>query len=123
MKSMEKIKRVLGEITNESFHFLINLVEIVFKIIIIFGSITSMILLFKMFPGTALLIFKPLTMVFKTLFLIFKIVLFIFFLSGYFFIILWVYTEGKEIRKRYLDEVVNELKKRLKKKNARRKNR
>ena len=82
-----------------------------------FGSLASILLLYKMFPDTALILYEPFLLVFNIVFMLIKIAgAFIFlFLVAYFIISVVdlfedIKKDNEVKRKKFIDEIVNKLK-------------
>ncbi len=126
MFKFEKLKENIKNIISFLFNLLVIFANVAITVIFMFGAISSLILLYKLFPETALTIFKPL-LTLSVMFL--KIIKFLIYLILTFGFIYWVFLVHDLIKKtikeskikmeikreKFLNELAKKLNKRSKK--------
>lgn len=114
----DRMLKTLVSLIEGGFSFLIALVDIIFKVILLIGALTSMALLYKLFPDIAVPIYTALLPVFEILFFIIKIV--VIFLIAFLIAFIFFSFEkmGKDIikkrergKKEFIDELIVRMKK------------
>lgn len=124
---LDKIKKSLGNIFSLLFRLLVTLCNIFITIFLIFGAAAAIILLYKMFPETSVILLKPLLVVSLVIFKIIKIVFIIFYFLGIGYLVCYLYglldklfsRQKKRMIKRknkFIDDLVKKLKKEINKK-------
>lgn len=115
---MENIREIIEKSISTVLDFIIFGFNVLLTFFMVLGSIASMVLLYKMFPDTALIFLKPMFLVldFFTTFLQASLILLFILGLGYLWILIGDY--GKRIhkrreidRKKFLDEVVRKINK------------
>ena len=122
MKTIE-IKETITIFLSASFQIFISFVNIAVLVLLMFGSLASILLLYQMFPDTALILYEPLLLVFNVMFMLIKITgtLVLLFLLLYFIIsIVDIFEDAKKDnelkRRKFMNEIVSKLKSEMKKK-------
>jgi polyferredoxin len=122
-KKINKLKNVFDNIIHILFLVIGELLRIGIMVFIGFGAIASMLLLYKIFPETATILFAPLIIIFEVLYKIFLVLLtgILVFGSAYLIICLSEFfkkeTKKQELKKKqFITDIARELKKDSKKK-------
>jgi len=122
-KKINKLKNVFDNIIHILFLVIGELLRIGIMVFIGVGAIASMLLLYKIFPETATILFAPLIITFEVLYKIFLVLLtgILVFGSAYLIICLSEFfkkeTKKQELKKKqFITDIARELKKDSKKK-------
>ncbi len=114
----KKIKEVIKETISFVFNFIITGVNLMITIFLLFGAFTSMVLLLKMFPETALILLKPAILVFDIFMNFFYVAVFILLILGMIYLVFELVDIIRRIdnkrdmeRKKFLDDVVKKINK------------
>lgn len=120
---MEKIEKSIVDLIGFMFNFVIAIFELVITVIIAFGAIAAFFLLYKMFPDTALLLFDPMFLILGILSKILwagAITVLILFVILVIVLVAQLIDEREKKmkirRNKFIDEIVEKLKKGNKKK-------
>lgn len=119
---LEKIKESIGNIFHSFFVLLGTIINIFITVFIMFGAAAGIILLYKMFPETALILMKPLLVVSLVIIKIIQITIAVLFLLSIIYLVMYVIhffdeqqkrlNKKRELdRKKFMDEVVRRLNK------------
>ncbi len=114
---IKKIRHFLDRGISALLNLLVSIVNLVITAFMLFGSLAAIILLYKMFPLTGLIVLKPMLVVFGILLKLFYVVLMLLLVLG----IIYFYTEIEEFiqkmhkkrknnREKFMNEVVAKLK-------------
>ena len=104
------------------FYYFTAFIDIIFKVILLIGALTSMTLLYKMFPDIAIPIYTALLPVFEIFLFIFKIMILLLLV----FLLVFVYFSFEKMgndmikkrekrKKEFMNELIIKLKKEIKK--------
>lgn len=118
---LDTIIKSVGNTVRISFGLLVTLINIFITVFFMFGAAAAIILLFKMFPETSLILMKPLLVVSLVIFKIFKIVFLIlyFLIVGYGVMYFFRLFDGlfsrqkkrmEKKKKKFMDDLVKKLK-------------
>ena len=118
---LDTIIKSIGNTIRISFGLLVTLINIFITVFFMFGAAAAIILLFKMFPETSLILIKPLLVVSLVIFKIFKIVFWIlyFLIVGYGVMYFFRLFDGlfsrqkkrmEKKNKKFMDDLVKKLK-------------
>ena len=120
---LEKGEEISKEITRSVFEILLFILRVIIKIVIIVGAMSAIIIIYKMFPETALLYLNPLYEMLKFIGIISKVLFIIFGISGGFYIAFCMlyFLENhsnklKKKREKQREKFLNDLVKKLNKK-------
>ncbi len=120
---LEKVKGIIGQIISWGFNFIVSIVNILITFVILFGALASTVLLYKMFPDTALIYLKPMILILSLFMKIFYVSLFILATLGACYLVFEVMGCFKRMdkkrdieRKKFLDDVVKKITREMKNK-------
>jgi len=58
-KKIDRLKNIFGNITSELFLLIGIIIRTILMVFIVFGAVSSMLLLYKLFPEIAIILFAP----------------------------------------------------------------
>ena len=111
-KKINKLKNVFDNIIHILFLVIGDMLRIGIMVFIGFGAIASMLLLYKIFPETATILFAPLIITFEVLYKIFLVLLIGILVFGSAYLIICLSLKKKQ----FITDIARELKKDSKKK-------
>ena len=123
---IDNAKNIIKKIGIVFFRLFADFIDLGIKIIIMFGAICSMILLYKMFPETALIAFRTFGVVINILFNFLRVFFAGIIICLYVYVVLHLFQFFCDIieekkkknsarKKRFMDHLVKKIKKELKK--------
>lgn len=123
----KKLKKSIKEIISFLFNLLVGIVNVAVTVILIFGAMASLVLLYKLFPETALTILKPLFTLSVMFLTIIKFLIYLLLTWMFIYVIFLIYglmkktirelNIQKEIkREKFLNDLAKKLNKKGKKK-------
>ena len=121
-KKIDRLKNIFGNITSELFLLIGIIIRTILMVFIVFGAVSSMLLLYKLFPEIAIILFAPSFIICEVLYKIFLILAIglVFFICIYLsiYILEWFEKEKKKQelkKKQFMEEIVKKLKGNIKK--------